>query len=113
MLLISIAREKSVARSFEHVQSCASWSNFLFLSFSNRKANPFRNLHNLQPARCNHVVPCSIPVKTFSILVQQVVQVIIVPTTLAPVHRDFLSLLLLLAHSFQDGLELCLVDFLA
>ena len=48
-----------------------------------------------------------------SILVQQVIQIIIVPAALPPVHSDLLRLLLLLAHSFQNGLELSFVDLLA
>jgi hypothetical protein len=68
---------------------------------------------HMQQANRNHAMTCNILTWALSILVQQVVQVIIVPTTLAAVHRDLLSLLLLLAHSFQNGLELCLVDFLA
>lgn len=48
-----------------------------------------------------------------SILIQQVVQVIIIPAALSPVHSDLLRLLLLLAHSLQDRLELSFVDFLA
>jgi hypothetical protein len=47
-----------------------------------------------------------------SILVKQVIQVIIIPTTFPSVHSDLLCLLLLLAHSFQDRLELLLVDLL-
>ena len=48
-----------------------------------------------------------------SILIQQVIQVIIVPAALPPVHSDLLRLLLLFAHSLQNRLELRLVDFLA
>jgi len=48
-----------------------------------------------------------------SILIEQVIQVIVIPTTFPPVHSDLLCLLLLLAHSFQDRLELLLVDLLA
>ena len=49
---------------------------------------------------------------SLSILVKQVIQVIIVPPALPPVHCDLFCLLLLLAHSFQDRLELRLVDLL-
>ena len=49
---------------------------------------------------------------SFSILVKQVIQVIIIPTAFPPVNSNLPRLLLLLTHSFQDGLELFLVDLL-
>lgn len=46
-------------------------------------------------------------------IIQQIVQIIIIPPALAPINSDLLSLLLLLANRLEDGLELLLVDFLA
>jgi len=53
------------------------------------------------------------PIKSLSILVKQVIQVIIIPSAFPPVNSDLLRLLLLLAHSFQNRLELLLVDLLS
>lgn len=47
-----------------------------------------------------------------STLIQQITQIIIVPPALTPRHSDLLSLLLLLADSFQDLLQLLLIHLL-
>lgn len=58
--------------------------------------NARRNTHKSLPLHPN----------AFSVLVQEIVQIVVVPAALPPLHRDFLRLLLLLTDRIQDVLEL-------
>lgn len=46
------------------------------------------------------------------ILIQEILEIVVVPAALASLHRDLLRLVLLLAHGLEDLLELLLVDLL-
>lgn len=85
-------------------------------SFHNRGGTPGANHTSTSSSRKKPVIPqvCQPPTeRSSSNIIKQIVQIVIIPAALAPIHRDLLRLLLLLADGFQDALQLLLVDFLA
>lgn len=60
-----------------------------------------------------HPLPSVSSPSSLSVFIQQILQIIIIPTSLTPLHRNRLPLLLLLSHRPQNLLQLLLIDFLA
>lgn len=70
-------------------------------------------MHDSAPECKTHLSRRKAGMRGASIIVQQVLQVVIIPTSLSSGHLDSLFLFLLLGHGAEDVLELSLGDLLS